>query len=498
MSDENELTITATKATHGNHRVIARLGKTVLLTNEMKIGKIKDRDAFVKQVVKLNGGLADQRDTISDKLSELAAKDTEPPPVGPAEEAEPTAGELLEKMSDEVKDEAEKLLNDPDLMQRIVADVHALGVAGEDRLIQTVYIVGVSRLLPKPLAAIVQGPSSSGKSYVAEQTSKLMPPEGIIHASQMTPQSLFHMKPGRLRHRFILAGERSRKEDYDTAEATRALREMIGSGKLTKMMPMKVNGGTIETQVIEQGGPIGFLETTTLCRIMEEDRNRCILLSTDETPEQTQRISEAAAARAAGITGGNTDGIIERYHAMQRMIAMEPAKVIIPFAEKLSAAFGYEKLEVRRSLPHLLTAIEAVALLYQRQRERTENGTIIADLADYAIARNIFGHAIERSLGLVLSNGARRFLRRLRTRYSFENFKSTKAVADDTFGKTQVHGWLCELADQGLIVKVEDGAWTGNGRTAAVWRIVEDAYASIDTEDTAEPPLMLPPPESLA
>lgn len=497
MSDENELTITATKSKYGAHRVIARLGKTVLHTDEMKIGKSKDRDAFVQKVVKLNNGLADQRDTISDKLSELAAKDEEPPDAGPVDQTEPTPEELLSKMPQEVKDDAERMLDSPDLMQRIIRDAQALGVAGEDRLIQAVYLVGVSRLLLKPLAAIVQGPSSSGKSYVAEQTSKLMPSEGIVHATQMTPQSLFHMKPGRLRHRFILAGERSRKEDDDTAEATRALREMIGSGKLTKMMPMKVNGGTIETQIIEQDGPIAYLETTTLCRIMEEDRNRCILLSTDETPEQTQRISEAAAARAAGITGDSTDGIIERHHAMQRMIAIEPAKVIIPYAEKLSAAFGYTKVEVRRAIPLLLAGVKAVALLHQRQRERTEDGTIIADLADYAIARNVFGHAIERSLGLVLSNGARRFLQRLRNRYSFESFKSTEAVAGDDFHKTQVHGWLCDLAEQGLIVKVEEGAWTGNGRTAAVWRIVPDAYASIDSEDDTEPPLMLPPPESL-
>ena len=496
MPSDPELIITATPATHGNHRVVAKRGTTTLLVEEMKLAKSRDREVFIRQLVKLNPDLAAERDRIERKLSDLAAKDAEPPTVGPAEEAEPTAEELLEKMSDEAKGEAEMMLDDPDLMQRIVADVHALGVAGEDRLIQAVYLVGVSRLLMKPLAAITQGPSSSGKSYVGEQTAKLMPPEGIIFATQMTPQSLFHMKPGRLRHRFILAGERSRKEDDETAENSRGWREMISTGELTKMMPTKVNG-TIETVLIVQKGPISYIETTTLCKIMAEDANRCILLSTDETADQTKRISEAIAARAAGMNGGSTEGIIERHHAMQRMLAIEPAKVVIRFAEKLSAAFGHEKIEVRRALPLLLSAINAVALLHQRQRQRTEDGTIIAELDDYGIARDVFGHAIERSLGLVLSDGARRFLHRLKSRYSFESFKGSEAERDDSFGKSQVYGWLSELADQGLIIKVEDCGYSQHGRTAAVWRIVQGAYDAIATEDTAETPLMLPPPESL-
>ena len=37
----------------------------------------------------------------------------------------------------------------------------------------------------------------------------------------------------------------------------------------------------------------------------------------------------------------------------------------------------------------LLTVIQAVALLHQRQRERDNRGRIIATLADYAIARDV-------------------------------------------------------------------------------------------------------------
>ena len=113
------------------------------------------------------------------------------------------------------------------------------------------YLVGVSRLLDRPLAAICLGLSSSGKSWVIERTSQLFPPETTLLATQMTPQALFYMPAGSLSHRFVVAGERSRNTQDDAAEATRALREMLSSGRLSKLIPIK-NNGSFEAQRIEQ------------------------------------------------------------------------------------------------------------------------------------------------------------------------------------------------------------------------------------------------------
>jgi hypothetical protein len=78
---------------------------------------------------------------------------------------EPTRDELLSRMPTHVRDQVRSVLEAPDLMDRIASDIEAVGVAGETRLAKTIYLVGVSRLLARPLAKIVQGPTSSGKSY---------------------------------------------------------------------------------------------------------------------------------------------------------------------------------------------------------------------------------------------------------------------------------------------------------------------------------------------
>ena len=140
---------------------------------------------------------------------------------------EPTshAQELLVNMPESVRTEARAMLESPDLMQRVIDDVFALGVAGEQDLSAAIYLVGVSRLLPGPLAAIVQAATSSGKSYRVSKVAKLFPPEAVILATALTPQALYYLPPGALSHRWVVAGERSRHSDNRAAEATRALRK---------------------------------------------------------------------------------------------------------------------------------------------------------------------------------------------------------------------------------------------------------------------------------
>src|SRR5205085_10360831 len=114
-------------------------------------------------------------------------------------------------------------------------------------------------------------------------------------------QALFHMTAGTICRRFIVGGERSRLENDHSAEATRALREMITSGRLSKLMPVKM-GGQIVTKLIEQDGPIAFIESTTLPKVFDEDANRCLTLYTDERPEQTRLIVQTLAERYQGQT----------------------------------------------------------------------------------------------------------------------------------------------------------------------------------------------------
>jgi hypothetical protein len=380
-----------------------------------------------------------------------------------------TSAELLEEMPLDVRLEAEALLEDRELVAKIKGDLRALGIAGEDKLAFLLYLVGTSRLLDQPLSARVHGASTSGKSYVIDRVARAFPPEAVLRATQMTPQALFYLPPGSLAHRWVLGGERSRLENDEAAEATRALREMMSTGRLCKVVPLRL-GKALLTQAIEQDGPISFVESTSLAKVFAEDANRCLSLYTDERPEQTRRIITTLGL----MYGGNTQSadiarIVEKHHALQRLL--QGYQVVVPYAPNLGRLLNCEGVEMRRGFPQIIATIQAVTLLHQFQRERDGQGRLLATPGDYQLARHLLLKPLARLLGLGVSDPARRFYDRLRQWFEGP-FSTTQLREKETRSKASVSGWLHELADAGLVKVVAEA----RGRSPASWELAKFDY----------------------
>ncbi len=386
---------------------------------------------------------------------------SEAPPATTAAEDDPRAAELANTPAD-VRAAADELLADPELVERVAADIAAAGVVGERHLALTVYLVGVSAQLDKPLAAISRGASSSGKSYVIARVAELFPPEVVLHATALTPNALYYFPRGGLRHRWVVAGERSRGDADEHAEATRALREMLEAGRLSKALPVKENDQLV-TRVVEQDGPIAYVESTTAARIDDEDANRCLLLATDESQEQTGRILAATARRAAGRGGADPDRAAV-HHAVQRMLPR--CAVVIPFAEEIAHRFDTARLEARRDFRHLLQLVKAVALLHFRQRERGTGGAVVATLYDYAQAATL----ARGPLGAAASGvgpAARTHLAALRAAFGEQEFSTAEAKPVGSGSERTKYNRLCELNSAGAVEQTV----ASKGRVPARWRL---------------------------
>ena len=323
-----------------------------------------------------------------------------------------TRDEWLQEMPDELRVKLEDILKSRDLLRWIVAGIEAVGVAGEHLLALTIYLTGTSRLLEHPLAVIVQGPSSSGKSYVIERVARLFPVEAVLMATDITPNALYYLPPGELEHRFVVAGERSRHHGDESAQTTKALREMISAGQLVKVLTVSDPEGP-RTVTVQQQGPIAYAESTTAPEVFEEDANRCLVLQPDERPEQTRRILLASGRRQAGQSSVEEREQLRReFHALHRLLESLP--VVIPFAENLARLFPSEPLEVRRTYGHVTSMIQASALLHQLQRPRDESGRIVAQPEDYWLAQLLLNEVLARSIGHKSANALKHFVKRLR------------------------------------------------------------------------------------
>ena len=464
----------------------ARLNGEPIHVDELNPRKDKERAGFLDKVCEGRPGI--DRKAVEAVLLKLAADLAAKADEAPEAQGEPDPAALLQATPEHVRAEARAMLESPDLLEQVGADFSAIGIAGERTLAGTIYLAGVSRLLDRPLALLIQGPSSSGKSHVLRTVAQLFPPEAIFSATTLSTLSLYYAKPGTFRHRFVVCGERSRRTDEDQAEVTRALREMLSEGRIERLVTVKKHDGAPAAELVTQEGPIGYAETTTLgtSDIFVEDLNRMLLLATDETPQQTKAVLYQVAERYERGPRGDPGRIVEKHHAAQRML--RPMRVRIPYATALVELLPSTRLEIRRGAGYILAMVEGAAVLHQYQRQETGDGELVATLDDYRLARALLSHPLGRLLGRQVSDGALRFLGRLVEWFGVGgDYTIPQAKAKETHSISGVYGWNSDLAGAGLVEVVEEK----RGNAPARWRVAKSP------DQAAESLTLLPEAEAL-
>lgn len=293
-----------------------------------------------------------------------------------------------------------ELLGDPNLADRIVADVERVGVVGEATNVLVAYLAAVSRKLDTPLAVLVQSTSAAGKSSLMEAVLGLVPAEDRVSFSAVTGQSLFYMGEHELAHKVL-----SVAEEHGAARAVYALKLLQSEGELSIASTGKDAGsGRLVTKTYRVAGPVALFLTTTAVDVDEELANRCIVLSVDEHRDQTRAIHDAQRSRQTldGLLGDvERERVVKLHRDAQRLL--EPVAVVNPFAPQLG--FPDRRTRTRRDHVKYLTLIRAAALLHQHQRPRrtarragVEVTYIEAAPADIALANRLAHDVLGRSL----------------------------------------------------------------------------------------------------
>ncbi|PPU93045.1 hypothetical protein XhyaCFBP1156_20885 [Xanthomonas hyacinthi] len=225
------------------------------------------------------------------------------------------------------------LLRDPALAERIVADVEAIGVVGEGTNALVGYLAMVSRLLAKPLAILIQSTSAAGKSTLMDALLSLMPERERVHYSAMTGQSLFYIGEGDLKHTILAIAE-----EEGVRQAAYALKLLQSQGELTIASTGKDPAtGKLVTSEYRVEGPVMLCLTTTAIDIDEELLNRCLVLTINETAEQTAAIQQRQrqARTLAGLQANvRAEQVLSAHRAAQSLL--RPLAVVNPFAESLT------------------------------------------------------------------------------------------------------------------------------------------------------------------
>jgi hypothetical protein len=312
-----------------------------------------------------------------------------------------TSGLAAPVLTPEREAAALALLRSPNLLDQIAADVAASGVVGEACNALVAYLAVISRKLEKPLAVLIQSTSAAGKSALMDAVLALAPPEETVAYSAMTGQSLFYLGRGDLKHKALAIAE-----EEGARHASYALKLLQSQGTLTIASTGKdPASGKLVTQTYTVEGPVALMMTTTAIDLDEELKNRCLVLTIDESREQTRAIHDRQRFEETleGLSAGeDRAAIIALHQDAQRLL--RPLKVVNPYAEQLT--FLDDKTRTRRDHRKYLGLIRAIALLHQHQRpirQLVRPGREVVDYVEATLndiaAANHLAHAV---LGVTL------------------------------------------------------------------------------------------------
>jgi DNA primase len=354
------------------------------------------------------------------------------------------------------------------LVDELQRDLGRLGLIGEEPNRLLLYLGMTSRKMDDPLAVQILSSSGAGKSHLQDAVLSLCPEEDLIKLTSLTGQALFYKGEDSLRHKCLAIAEVAGAEG-----ARYALRNLISDKKLTIESTIKnALTGRLETQLNTVHGPTAVFETTTNPHTDPETRSRYVLLSVDESPQQTQAILDAQ--RHSHTLEGRKRGkarakVTAKHHALQRLL--EPVAVVNPFEPLLTYGESQDRegrLALRRDHPKYLNLILAVTFLHQMQRPRKhddELGDFIeTTLDDIAIANELahglFGQSLDDlsapsrdALDRITGHVERR-ARELKT--TEEKIEFSRRELRETFGwsDTRLRVYLRELVEMEYLAPV--------------------------------------------
>lgn len=271
-------------------------------------------------------------------------------------------------MTKERREIAINYLKQADLLKRTNEDIAKSGVVGEQINRLLMYLVFTSRMRDNPLHVISLGASGTGKTYLQEKISELIPGQDKLEITMLSDNAFYYFGQQELKHKLVLI------EDMDGAEnVLYPLRELMSKKRITKTIPIKDNKGNLKTITLQVEGPICVAGTTTKEQIYEDNANRSLLLYLDGSKEQQEAIMDyQRRASAGGINKQQEDEIKELFKDIQSVL--KPINIRNPFAPQLK--IPQEVFKPLRTNTHYLQFIECITFYHQVQREiKTDNQT---------------------------------------------------------------------------------------------------------------------------
>jgi hypothetical protein len=363
-----------------------------------------------------------------------------------AARAEERRRELLQ----EIEPVALQQLYEPALLHRIGEALEERGLVGERANAELLYLCVLSQITEVPISVVVKGDSSGGKSHLVKTVLEAVPDECHIDLTSMSEKGLIYdARP--YAHRTVVLFEVHGEGGEFT---TYLIRTLISEGEIRHLTVESTADGPVSREIVKKG-PTNFITSTMHPELHAENETRIWTLLVDDSPETTRQV---LAHQAENASGRVRQVKMDDLHAVFTWLHVAGAKeAVVPFAEGLADALPDKPLRLRRDFPRLLQLIKVCALLHQLQRQLDDERRVIAELADYAIVRQLVAPIFLRTIAgvtektLDLVEALERVLNAKRGKWGEPWADYSDLVAETGKEKGYISRWLKPALEVGLV-----------------------------------------------
>ena len=311
------------------------------------------------------------------------------------------------------------ILRDRYLLVRIIDETHKEGLVNEEKsclvLINKIFLRLVKNASPTSSNVLVSDKTGGGKDIlVICICNTILPEKNCHHRTDISDKTFDYWQP-------ILGWDEIDDKKVPIKDSWDGhviyLEDPREDALIGQSFRTMASGGTHVTKIINlrpvtieiDGKPV-MIVTSLHASIDEEGQRRWDSLRIDTSEKLTIAVKKKILEGASGKIYYEKDELLR--HAVKSLLS--PYSVVIPYAEDLEQ-FLPNTLIMRTQVKKLLDYIKASAVLHQWQREKDEQGQLIATWFDYDYARFVFT-ILKDVEGVTLNSTEEEFIEFLRSK----------------------------------------------------------------------------------
>lgn len=343
----------------------------------------------------------------------------------------------------EPPEELLSVLKDSELFNKITEEEFDKKIVGEIETRKVLFLCAAGGRLVKncqiaSFNSIVNDEAGAGKDYITNAVLEILPKEYYIKKTRITPAVFTYWHTEEKEPDWTWNGKVFYCEDIsEPVLNSDVFKVMCSSGSSATILDK--NGNVKEINI--RGKPV-MITTTASSVPSSETIRRNILLNLDSTQDQTKAIMKRHSEF-------KQKGIVPEYNPIytKAMRYLKPAKVKIPFADKIDPSFPSENLIMRTGYPRFLDLIAASAAFHQFQRKTDEEGFILAQKEDYELARTCFSKVSSNKYAIPLTINQRKILEH------FEKMPELSGSAKELHNKMNFMSFSSFRVNLGILTK---------------------------------------------